>query len=413
MKLRYWLSIRLSAVIVVFVILGIVVMTLGSTGYAATYTGVQNVSADGPQSLLPRSAQAPDGDLHVVWDTNEGGRKVRWRKGEWNGSSYVFSPSVVIADVGDFQYSTPHIAIAPDGSVLATWSSGFRVFGRRWNMNDAQPGGTPFQIMPGFDASVAPDSKNNFHIVANGDFQVQYCELQGGGCVKRDAFSRDLNATPDIAVDRNDGVHLIWAGQGIRYRTRAAGAEFGTIERLATGGNAPQIAADGKGSVHIVWSQDYDIQYCRKPVTAPNTGCAERFKGDAAEDLSPSIGATRDGNLLFAFYDQGFKSLWTNTREDNAWAQTKEVAAGPTRPDLTSRSYTNRISAVWSLNYDIVVLTTVLKETACDRPLGAGLSTVMNVAPQAIPANPAYLPVIFGPAPPATPTPTATPQPQC
>lgn len=410
MKLPNWLSTKMSAAIVLLLL--VVALAVSSTGYAATYTGVQNVSADGPQSLLPRAAQAPDGDLHVVWDTNEGGRKVRWRKGEWNGSTYVFGPSVVIADVGGFQYSTPHIAVAPNGTVLATWSSGFQIFGRSWNMNDAQPGGTPFQIMPGFDSSIASDSKSNFHIVANGDFQVQYCELIGRGCVKREAFSRDLNATPDIAVDGNNGVHLIWAGQGVRYRMRAAGGEFSTIERLSTGGNATQIAADGKGSVHIVWSQDYDIQYCRKSVTQPNTGCAERYKGDAAEDLSPSIGATRGGNLLFAFYDQGFKSFWTNTREDNVWEPSREIAAGPTRPDLTSKSYTNRISAVWSLNYDIVVLTTVLKENSCDRPLGAGLMAGLDVAPQAIPANGLYLPVIWG-GPLPTTSPTPTPGPQC
>lgn len=418
MKLRYWLSTQVSVAIALLLL--VVALAVSSTVSAATFLGPQNVSADGPQSLLPRAAQAPNGDLHVVWDTNEGGRKVRWRKGTWNGAGYSFGPSVVFADVGGFQYSTPNIAISPNGTVLATWSSGFQIFGRIWNMNDAQPSGTPFQIMPGFDSNIAPDSNNNFHIVSNGDFQVQYCQLQGNACVARDAFSRDLNATPDIAVDRNNGAHLIWAGQGIRYRTRPAGGQFSAIERLSTGGNSPQIAADGQGNVHIVWSQDYDIQYCRKPMAAPNTGCVERFKGDAAEDLSPSIGATYDGNLLFSFYDQGFKSMWANTKEDAAWAQTREVADGPTRPDLTSKSYTNRISAVWSLNYEIVVMTTVLKETQCDRPGGirsiASLDVAPNasldVAPNAIPMNGLYLPVIWG-GPLPTTTPTPTPGPQC
>lgn len=416
MKLRYWLSTRLSAAIVVFVILGIVAMTLSSTGRAANYLPVQNVSQDGAPSLLPRVAQDPAGNIHIVWDSTEGSRVVRWRKGTWNGSRYDFGPSFVIANVGSFQYSTPSIGISRDGTVLVAWSNNFQLSARKWNMNDAQPGGTEFKIMPGFDANIVADSNNRFHIVANGEFYVQYCELVGTGCAKRDFFSRDQNATPDVTVDKDNGVHLVWAGQGIRYRARPAGGEWGNIEVIG-GGNVPGITADGQGSVHIVWSQDYNVQYCRKGITQPNTGCAERFTGDASQDLAPSIGATRSGNLMFAFFDNNFKRLWANTREGGRWSPTTDVAGGPTRPDVTSRPYSNRISVVWSVDYDISVTTVVVAAGDCDNSLtGSQLlsgTAVSNVGPQAIPANPAYLPMIFGPAPPATPTPTATPTPQC
>lgn len=416
MKLRYWLSTRLSAAIGTFVILGIIAMTLGSIGQAATYLGVQNVSQDGANSLMPHVAQDPAGNVHVVWDSTEGSRQIRWRKGTWNGTRYTFGPSVVIANVGAFQYSTPSIAVSPDGTVLAVWSNGFQLSGRKWNMNDAQPSGATFAIMPGFDANVSSDSNNHFHIVANGEFNVQYCELIGTGCARRDSFSRDLNATPDVTVDKDNGVHLIWSGQGIRYRYRPSGGQWGNIEVVGSG-NVPQIAADGQGSVHLVWSQDYNIQYCRKNITQPNTGCAERFTGDASQDLSPSIGATRSGSVMFAFYDSNFKRIWANTRENGRWSPTTEVASGPTRPDLTSRPYSNRISAVWSVDYDISLTTVALAAGACDNTLtGSQLITgtaVSNVQPQAIPANGEYLPMIFGPAPAATPTPTATPTPQC
>jgi hypothetical protein len=383
-------------------------VALSSTGQAASTTSVQNVSQDGADSLLPRVAQDPNGNVHVVWDTTEGGRKVRWRKGTWNAQAnrYDFGPSVVIADVGGFQYSTPSIGISPNGTVLATWSNGFRVYGRQWNMNDAQPGGNTFQIMPGFDSNIAVDSNNHFHIVSNGDFYVQYCELIGQQCAKRDSFSRDLNARPDVTVDRNNGVHAVWYGQGIRYRYRAAGQEWGNTEVLAGGGNDPQISADGKdaggkSNVYIVWSQDYNIQMCRKIVGETGSGCAEKRFFDGAEDLSPTVGATRSSNVAVTFYDNKFKSIWLNTREDGAWAPSQAIADGPTKPDATSRPYSNRISSVWSENYEIRISTVIVKEGQCDAFIGAGQG--LDVSPAAInPDTDLFLPII-----------TVSPRPVC
>lgn len=402
MKLRYWLSTRLSAAIALLMLLAV---AISSTGQAATFTTVQNVSQDGADSLLPRIAQDPNGNVHVVWDTTEGGRKVRWRKGTWNAQAnrYDFGPSVVIADVGGFQYSTPSIGISPNGTVLATWSNGFRLFGRQWSMNDAQPGGNTFQIMPGFDSNIAVDSNNHFHIVSNGDFYVQYCELVGQQCVKRDSFSRDLNARPDVTVDRNNGVHAVWYGQGIRYRYRAAGQDWGNTEVLG-GGNDPQIAADGrdasgKSNVHIVWSQDYNIQYCRKIIGETSTGCADRFTADGAQDLSPTVGVTRGGNLSLTFYDNQYKSLWLNTRESGRWSPSAAIADAPTKPDTTSRPYSNRITSVWSAGYEIVVTTVIVAPSECDADLG---SAQAFAGPQATidPDKDLFFPLIINIPPP-------------
>lgn len=324
---------------------------------AARVGAVQNVSQDQANSLVPRTAQDPDGNLHVVWDTGEqGSRLLRWRKGVWNdkSSGYDFSQSVVFADVTGFQYSTPSIAVAPNGTVLAAWSNGFQIFIRSWNMRDTQPRGNVIEVMPGFDASIAVDDNSHFHIVANGDFQVQYCEWDGDRCVKRDTFSRDLNANPDVAVDQASRVHVVmWGRAGIRYRTREAGGEWGGIETISGSGNVASIAADRQGGVHIVWSQDYNIQYCRKTAG----GCTDRHVIDGAGDLSPSVGATPDGNVVVMFYDNEFKRLWFSARESGRWSATQDIADAPTRPDLTSRTYSDRVSGVWSVNYDIVLAT--------------------------------------------------------
>jgi hypothetical protein len=354
MKLDRW---RTSSSAAAVLILSIALLFYVSASVqAAAVIPPQNVSQDSANSLLPRVAQDPSGNVHVVWDTTEGARQVRWRKGTWNGSGYTFGPSVVFGDVGSFQYSTPNIAVAPNGTVLAAWSNNFQIYVRQWNMGDAQPGGTPVAVMPGFDASIAVDSNNHFHIVSNGDFQVQYCEWNGSSCVKRDSFSRDNNANPDVAVDSANGVHVVmWGGggAGIRYRYRPAGQEWGTIETIASGGNASSIAADGKGGVHIVWSQDYNIQYCRKTAA----GCVDKQTLDGGSDLSPSVGATPDGNVVVMFYSNNNNRLWVAARENNAWSAPQNVGAGPTKPDVTGRAYVNRVSGALSLDYDIWLTT--------------------------------------------------------
>lgn len=354
MRLNLWRR-RTSGSLAALLLMGIALLLNLSSGVeAATIGPMQIVSQDTVDSLVPRVAQDPNGNVHVVWDTTENGaRKVRWRKGTWNGSGYTFGPSVIIADVAQFQYARPAIAVAPNGTVLAAWSSDFKMFVRSWNMNDAQPGGTAAELMVGFDASIGVDSNSHFHIIGNGDFFVQYCHWNGSSCIKRDSFLKDLNANPDVAVDSNNGVHVITAGQGINYRYRPAGGEWGAIEKLSAGGNAPNIAADGQGNVHVVWSQDYDVQYCRKTAA----GCIDKRALNGNEDLSPSIGATPEGSLVVMFYDRVAKRMWAAARENGVWGAPQNIQNGSNRPDITSRTYTNRVSGVWSLDYEISMVT--------------------------------------------------------
>ena len=75
---------------------------------AASAGAQQNISLDEAGSIQAKSAQDPEGNLHVVWVSQEQLPKgelinrVRYAKGVWNGTSYKFGASVVLDDVGDF-----------------------------------------------------------------------------------------------------------------------------------------------------------------------------------------------------------------------------------------------------------------------------------------------------------------------
>jgi hypothetical protein len=394
-----WPSSRTARAAFRLVALSFVMALVGmSVVSAATISGVQNISNDGSDtgSLTPKVAQDPSGNIHVIWDSNEGSRVVRYAKGTYNSANgtYSFGASQQIASVGGFGFATPAIAVAPNGTVMALWSDGTLRF-KTWNSADAGPSGNAVGLGAGIQASVYPDSNSNFHIAWNGDFKLQYCQWDGAGCATRTTFDDTTNAgnRPDIAVDSNNNVHIVWdTGQIVRYRTRAAGAGgFSGIQDIG-GGNFAQIAADGKGNVHIVRSQDFNIVYCRKTIS---TACGSAHTLDAAQDLQPSIGVTRSGKAVVAFRDTS-NTIWYDALEGpngDTWQTTRAVSgvSGLT-VDVSARAYTSRLSLVWSGDFEIrhVVVT---PQPACEVP---GTSTsVEGAAVSAAANNRVFLPLVL------------------
>lgn len=345
---------------------------------AAGLSSIRNVSRDANDSILPHAAQDPDGNIHVIWASTEGSRVIRYAKGTWNGNDYDFGTSSVLADVGGNQYATPTIAVSPAGTVLAVWSDGSLQV-QQWNASANGPSGSAVNLGSGIQPSVAADSANRFHIVWNGDFQVQYCTWTGSGCQNRDAFARDESNRPDIAVDSNDAVHLVWdRGQGISYRARPANGGWGAIQDIGDG-NFAQIAADRQGNVHLVWSRDFDIQYCRRTLSS---GCADNHTFDVGDDIQPTVGATPEGKVVVAF--RASNRILFAARENGNWSAPQTVASG-VMVDLSPQPYTERVSLVWSLDFDIQHV------------------SIVTGGPPAPSATPTPLP--------ATPTPTPLPAP--
>ncbi len=345
-----WSNMRAARVTYSLVVMLFMTAIVGLTVVNAAVIGpTLNVSNDEGGSTRPRVAQDPNGNVHVVWDSAEGSRVVRYAKGTWNGATYVFGPSVEIANVGGFQYSTPNIAVAPNNTVMVVWSDG-TIRLRTWSAAAAVPGGTAVGLTGGIQPSVYPDANSNFHIAWSGDFRLQYCQWSGTACSNRAAFddTENVGNRPDIAVDSNNNVHIVWdTGQTVNYRTRAAGAaNFSGIQPIG-GGNSAQIAADGKGNVHIVRSQNFDIYYCSKTIA---TGCGNQHIMDGLNDVEPSIGATRGGNVAVVF--RSSSDVFYDALENGVWQTTRPAGNGFT-VDVSARPYTGRLSAVWGQDFDI------------------------------------------------------------
>ncbi|GAC1354975.1 MAG: hypothetical protein NVSMB42_13120 [Herpetosiphon sp.] len=345
---------------------------------------LQNVSNDPAQSIKPKVAQDPAGNIHIVWDSTEGSRIVRYAKGVWNGTGYTFGASAIVADAGNFGFSTPSVVVAPNGMLLTAWSQDDGVHVKTWNATDGGPSGNDVLLGSGLQSSVAADGASRFHIVWNGDYKVQYCQFEGRSCTSRETFASDASNRPHVAADSAGNIHVVWDGSGILYRTRPNGGSFGGIQSLDAAGNYSAMAADGKGNVHIAWSRDYNIQYCRRSIS---TGC-ERKTFDVGEDLEPTVAASPDGTVSVAFRVANFRKNFAVVYERGVWGAPQLLGPGFTAPEGAASSYSGRLSVVWSSDYDVL-----------HRFVGAGGSAQ---AP-----NPTVVPTAV---PTAIPTPTAVPQ---
>jgi len=338
-----------------------VLANAGSSVRAASVIGPQNVTRDVELSILPRVAQDPDGNLHIVWDEQDI-RRVLYAKGTWNGSGYDFGPKYLVAELGEFGYGTPNLAVAPNGTIMVTWSAleGDRVVGyaQVWDSRAAGPSGSPVSLGVGIQSAVTADADSRFHIVYNGDFRIQYCLFDGGtGCARYDVLGLEdtSNNNPDIVADSTGATHVIWhtASSGVQYIVRPRDGEWSGITRL-DGGNFGTIGADGQGNVHLAWSRDFNIQYCRKTATS---GCQERLEFSTGDDIRPSISATPNGDVLLAFQDLTSRTIQYVVRENGSWGAPAQLAGGITPPDAPGRAYVARSSAGWSGDFDIQLAT--------------------------------------------------------
>lgn len=283
---------------------------------------VGHVATDSAHSLFPAVATDPSGNAHAVWDSSESGsRVVRYAKGVWNGSTWVFGASAILANVGSSTGATPSIAVSPNGTVCAVWSDSTSVKAQTWSSSLSAPSGTPVSITPaGLQSSVAADASNVFHIVWNGSFQVQYAQFNGATVSNATSWSDEAtgSASPKIAIDAAGNVHMIYGGVGqrVRYRARSAAGTWQAVEDLASG-VSPVLAPDSSGStVHLVFSASYDIKYYTKSYGGAIANLQTLSGG---EDTSPAIGVLSSGRVWVVWLG-GAGRMYAASKAGGSWS---------------------------------------------------------------------------------------------
>jgi BNR repeat-like domain len=129
--------------------------------------------------------------------------------------------------------------------------------------------------------------------------------------------SPGLNIYVEMAVDPSDNLHLVWHGrrptpsQEIYYRKSTdKGTTWMSIQRLTwTSGwsDYPDIATDAAGSLHVVWFDDTpgqaEIYYKMSTDGGVTWTAGKRLTSNAGNSNAPALAAESSGNLHVVWMD--------------------------------------------------------------------------------------------------------------
>jgi len=121
--------------------------------------------------------------------------------------------------------------------------------------------------------AIAVDSNNTIHIVWDdntpGNDEIYYKKSMDQGetwsAAKRLTWTPGKSSWPDISIDSNDNIHVVWDDgtpgySEIYYKKSTDGGETWTADRRLTWtpdwSDNPDLAIDSTDAIHLVW-QDY------------------------------------------------------------------------------------------------------------------------------------------------------------
>ena len=254
-----------------------------SWGAAQRLTWTSNMSGN------PAIASSPGGVIQVVWEGSQSGDPEIYTKtstddgGTWSASKRLtwMSGLSFEADVAVDSGNGIHVAWEDDVSGgLEIYYRGSPDGGLTWGTSKRLTWSSDSSYFP----AVAADSKGGVHVVWRGNtpanYEVFYKSSPDGGATwmaaKRLTWATGSSEAPDLAIDSNDLIHLVWQddapGNAEVYHKASGdgGASWSSAARLTwTSGHSgiPALAIDSKYNVHIVWYDDasgnFEVYYKR------------------------------------------------------------------------------------------------------------------------------------------------------
>ncbi len=313
------------------------------------------ISVGDAKDIRPKVYKDKSGNIYIAWEVTEpeNAKGINYAKGVWNGNKYTFPIQGTVGNTCASQGCAPAIAVN-DTHIIITWAGPSNLMVAKYSKSDFKPQSVvPIsQIGVGLSPNVAVDSQGRFHIVADGDFKTKYCifNTEDNTCSTYKEIDT-ANSKPDIAIDSEDTVHIVAGKNGVHYLTLKPG-ESTFADKVISSGNGQQITADTSGNVHLVWSEDFDIHYCKKTINSDCTSSNNRVIQEE-NGTNPSIGVTDTGGILIA-YNSGEQRMKYSKYMDGTWTQATTFGQqGATGVDISPISYDSKLSAVWSSDWDI------------------------------------------------------------
>jgi hypothetical protein len=332
----------------------------------------EQIDDGGGGATNPRLAADDAGNAFVVWEQIPEGSVIaniwtnRYTVGDGWGTPVLLQNGEVTAA------QIPAVAADPAGNAIAVWvqrdtsSADQLVWAIRYEPGLGWGAAAPIDDMPTqtIPTSTAVGMDDEGNAVALWSVQTvtstlgrsevlwsnRYTAGLGWGVaqlIKPDSETRAID--PRLSVGANGDAFVVWTQNGETYRdtwsVRFSGSTWGTPEPIDDYDDGdtvePDIAVDGNGVAHAVWSQDdqklatdFRNIYANQYTPGPGWGVPELIEppnpdpNEDADATNPRIGVNAAGNafVVWTQFGDGWVNVWSNRLDpDTGWVEAELI----------------------------------------------------------------------------------------
>lgn len=296
-----------------------------STDGGSTWSAARRLTWDPGESERPALTTNSNDHVHVVWqDLRSGNWEIYYKRSTDGGSSWS---SVQRLTWNDGASLSPIVVSDKNNHLHLVWddvSSGFHdIYYRRstnggmaWSATKRLTWTSHLSATP----TIAADSNNRLHVVyfddGPGNNEVFYKRSTDGGSTwsapKRLTWTSGYSFNPVISVDTDNRLHVVWHDDTpgtyeIYYkRSTNAGSTWESGKRLTwnlASSAYPQLLTYAKNRLHVVWQCDTELYY-KNSVDGGNTWLSKRrLTWNTGDSIWPAIAIALDDDLHVVWHD--------------------------------------------------------------------------------------------------------------
>ena len=299
-----------------------------STDGGATFSMPQNLSNDAADSGSPQIAADTNGNISVVWESDDIKYGVLYSHSTDGGATFSTPVNLTTNPTGSFG---PQIAVGADGSINVAWEDDFNFqsdicFSRSTDKGAtfSTPKNLSSNAGNSFAAQVAVDPSGNINVVWMDDTPGHYVIFlsrsadQGASFSSAKSLSNSSgnSSSPQIGVDANGGTYVAWQGNippatnnHIFFSRSSDGVNFSAPANLLSDtGNSlnPWIVVDAAGGINLGWTDSTpgkpNIFFARS-VDSGATFATQNLSSDSGSSSDSQLAADKNGNLNVAWSD--------------------------------------------------------------------------------------------------------------
>lgn len=347
-----------------------------TTTITVTNPALPNISRDictDAKSSRPRIVAAPDGTLHVLWNSNNSGDYEIYHSKSTDKGDTWSAPANISNDATRVDYIADAAVDSTGRLHTIWWSKGssdgklmYKLLDGTWQTSEEIDSATNTNTMWN---SIAVDSANNPHVVWNDNIsgnKIWYSTESGSGwdtpvqiSVNRDPLY------PSISIDSSNNPFVVWedyvAPNTVVTYTHFNGSTWDTpqdVSHSAENRFKPKVVIDPLDFAQVVWFNGSDeVYHSEYDIQSPLWSTPQNISNSAEASRDPSItldsfgapqavwrerlGSTSNDNEV---YHSGFDGSWSTPQNIS---NTSTTWSGNTSIAVTESGGNEYLNVVW------------------------------------------------------------------